>query len=564
MSIRIAFRGPQPYNWLNSSLKVSLKLDPISRMFTYIVVLIATLPLATKYLINQLNDENYQFCLPYLACLVWIGWHRLSIESFRSFRPLPSDIVLMLATWVVSAISIALNYPKGGYLAFQLGSLLGIKLLFDASGFVKVIPIFIASLLVLSPPFGILELITTQLQGMVVQVAHNVLLSANVLHRISGNIILLGDRPLLVAEACSGIRSLVSIISLSICFCLYRNHSWVRSAGLFSISILVVIILNLFRILFIVFMIHEYRLDFTLGLKHTLLGLFIFLGGLLVILGTDNLLDNFREFLAKRQDSPKRSDSEPELNFEEEPETELLTSIKPNRIWPNLSHLGIALLVLFIPCALLQGRIMVREGTSFLINTNDFGHLPLLDKKTFPNLDGWKLIKGPEIVEDQKLLGQGIQSQFWIFEKGGLVARMAIDEPFHGFHDLAFCYRNVGWDQKDQKDNRSQDGKFQMEVNYFRPPNQRLFLLFGHIDPSGNWLLPNTLLGNYMDAIRNRISETLIKATPTDGSRINFQLQMSCVTGHDLSTAERNDLKELFELIRNEVQKWPELGKKSN
>jgi|GEM_PF-6257334 len=524
-------------------------------MLAFLVVLITSAPLALKYLFSQLVDENYQFSLPYLACLVWIGWVRLKNVSYRVYRPLASDYVLVALVWFAATASIVLNLPKGGYISFILAITLGIKLLFDAHGFRAVLPVLLAAFVVVSPPFGLLEQITTSLQRMVVEVAHYTLLATNVLHRISGNIILLGDRPLLVAEACSGIRSLVSIISIGVCYCLYKEHSWMRSLTLFGISLVVVTILNLFRILFIVLTIQAYGIDFTMGIKHEILGLIGFLSGLLVILGTDNLLDGLRDFLAPKVILRNPSDSAPEIDLE--PEYSELPHVKPSRVWPKLGTTGIALLVIFVPSLLLQARVLVREGTRFILPGEGIGHLELLSKRAHLDLDGWKSIQGPEIIEDERLAGTGVQSQFWLFKKGEMTVRIAIDEPFKDFHPLNFCYRFVGWDQKEFKESRSTDGKFRVEVHFFKPPNLRLFLIFAHVDRFGQWQVPNSTMGNYLDLIRQRLSETFIYSV-NPATKHNYQIQMSCISRHDLTKQQENDLRDLFELFRNEIQKWPE------
>ena len=328
---------------------------------------------------------------------------------------------------------------------------------------------------------------------------------------------------------------------------------------MFLVSILVVTLLNIFRILFIVFMIYYYRLDFTMGLKHEILGFAMFACGLVVILGTDKVFDGLKEWLSK----PRKvafTDDDPQAQIDDEEESSLIKPTKPQKTIPPLGILTTLIPFLFLPVGLFETKILISQSLGYLVGSlGEVGHLAL-QKKLFENeLDGWKLVSGPEIVEDPTLLGQGVQSQFWIFEKGGLRARLAVDEPFHGFHNLAFCYRNVGWQQNSESGATSKSGNYRKEVVYFKPPNKRLFLLFGHVDENGSWIIPETAMAKYWDAIRQRISTTIFTFGAERPSGNNYQVQLSCQSNHELSRQQRIDLTDLFESARDAIARWPEI-----
>ena len=530
-----------------------------SLMNAFICLITATVPLACAFLFGQLNDENYQFSLPYLASLVWIAWQRFRESSFRVSPPNLLDVCLIVLVWGVCAAATVLNYPRGAFLGFLLSIFMVGRLLLEKGSFYRFLPILLAGMLVIPPPLGLLDSLTSALQSMVVSVCHHVLLSIGLLHRVTGNVILLADRPLLVAEACSGVRSLVSIVGLSFCYCLFQERSWQRSFIMFLISIAVVTLLNIFRILFIVFMIYYQGLDFTMGLKHELLGFVLFASGLVVILGTDQFFEGLREWLSK----PRKvafTDDDPQAQIEEEEDHTAHNPPKPNRLLPPLGVWAIMIPILFVPVGLFEAKLVINQYMGYFGGAlGETGHLQL-QKKLFQNeLDGWKVVSGPEVVEDATLLGQGVQSQYWIFEKGGLRARLALDEPFHGFHNLAFCYRNVGWQQNSENGVNSKSGSYRKEVIYFKPPNKRLFLLFAHIDEKGNWILPETAMAKYWDSIKQRISSTVFNMGSGVASGTNYQIQLSCQTNHELSSQQRTDLTDLFEAAREAIAKWPEI-----
>ena len=531
------------------------------RMIPFICLLLATAPLAISFLFGQLNDDNYQFSLPYLACLAWLGWDRFQSVSFRTTLASWWDWSLVVGIWLVCAGATILNYPRGAFFGFFLSLILVGRLLLDSGSLGRILPVLLAGFVVIPPPFGFLDTLTSNLQTMVVAVCHHVLLSMDLFHRVTGNVILLPDRPLLVAEACSGIRSLVSIAALSICYSLFQERSWQRAIGLFITSVIVVTILNVFRILFIVLVIHYQKIDFTMGLKHEILGFALFASGLIVILGTDQLFEGLREWLVP----PKKvafSDDDNQVAAEAvAPSVELLLGYKPKNVIAPLGVLCWVIPVLFVPLGLLEAKILASQSFRIFGAGEAVGHLRLQVNMFKGELDGWKLLSGPEIVEDSKLLGQGIQSQFWIFGKGGLVARLAIDEPFHGFHNLAFCYRNVGWEETGLVESIAKEGRFRVEANYFKPPNRRLFLLFGHVDTRGNWLQFETALARYWGSARDRISENFFTLGSTNPLGDNYQIQLSCQSNHELSGQQKTDLCDLYEEARETIGKWPSINR---
>lgn len=522
-------------------------------MISFLFAWLTSFPLTAKFLLSQLDDENYQFCAPYLVFLIWLGWGRIKPLEIPEFRLKLPNLLVLMATWIVLALAIALDVPKAGYLGWVLCGFLGCTLFLPQNRLLPLLPIFLASLLVIPLPFGLLEKTTSFLQGQVVWVAHQALLAFNILHNVTGNVILLADRPLLVAEACSGIRSLVSIIALSICYNLYRSHSWPRSLALLLLSLIVVLFLNLFRILFIVLILSIYGVDFTMGWKHEALGILCFVVALMVIIGSDSILEGFKAWITGIPAGTPSAEDGPLETIEE-----TKGKLEPRFSNYKLGFFGWILAACFLPLFLLQAKILATEGVAFMEGGGNT-HLPLLAGKTnLTDLAGWKLVQGPEVAKDEKILGQGVQSQFWVYQKLGMTARISIDEPFRGFHDLSFCYRNVGWDQKDPNNPAPHNGKFAVESGFFKAPNLHLLLYFGHVDTAGNWIAPRSSLGSYLDTIRDRLARNFLGVGPRY-TGWNYQVQLSCITGQQLSSLQKNELKELFEEFRSRVEQFPEI-----
>ena len=91
-----------------------------------------------------------------------------------------------------------------------------------------------------------------------------------------GNIILLPDRPLEVAEACSGMRSLISLMAMGAIFGYMSQPKFWGKMAIFLLAIPVAVIGNVVRVFLTAMIAYVGQLDPTTEPYHTLLGLSVF------------------------------------------------------------------------------------------------------------------------------------------------------------------------------------------------------------------------------------------------------------------------------------------------
>ncbi len=92
-----------------------------------------------------------------------------------------------------------------------------------------------------------------------------------------GNVIHLADRTLQVVRACSGMRSIISLLTLSAVFGYLTLRSNLLRSLLFLSGIPVAIIVNIVRVLLMLLAFHYVSIDLTKGHYHLMLGMFVFL-----------------------------------------------------------------------------------------------------------------------------------------------------------------------------------------------------------------------------------------------------------------------------------------------
>ena len=101
---------------------------------------------------------------------------------------------------------------------------------------------------------------------------------------LEGNVINMPGRVLEVVQACSGLRSLISLLTLSLIFGYFSLKSnWLRSV-LFVSGIPAAIVVNIIRVFFMVLAFYYFNLDLTKGLIHTIYGMVIFFLAIIIIL----------------------------------------------------------------------------------------------------------------------------------------------------------------------------------------------------------------------------------------------------------------------------------------
>ncbi len=229
------------------------------------------------------KDPNFShgFFVPlFSSFLIWQDRERLSrIPAAPSFWGLP---ILVLA------VTVLLLGVWGAELFLSRVSLLlviaGLVIFFQGWDFFRAVLFPWAFLLLMIPlPAIIFNQITFPLQLLASKVAAAVLPLAGVPVLREGNIINLPAMPLEVAEACSGIRSLLSLATLAIIYgYMMEKRVWVRVV-LALASIPIAVVANSFRIVGTGLLVQYWDPDKAQGFFHEFSGWLVFVVSLLML-----------------------------------------------------------------------------------------------------------------------------------------------------------------------------------------------------------------------------------------------------------------------------------------
>jgi exosortase len=124
-----------------------------------------------------------------------------------------------------------------------------------------------------------------------------------------GNVIELARMKLQVVEACSGIRSLVSLAALAVVYVYFTETRWWRRIVLVVAVIPIAIIANALRVAGTGVLAHYRGVQAAEGFLHSFSGLMVFLVAVLLLIGLAQLLTLMERFWSRRRNLAEKVES---------------------------------------------------------------------------------------------------------------------------------------------------------------------------------------------------------------------------------------------------------------
>jgi len=245
-------------------------------------------------LINDwIVDGNYShgwLIVPIAAYLVWERRARLVATPIA-----PSGLGLVVFAFGILMLLAGL---KGSEFFISRVSMIvtlaGMILFLFGWGYLRILMFPLAFLLLMIPiPAIVFNRIALPLQMLASRVGESAISAANIPVLREGNVLILANTSLEVAEACSGIRSLVSLITLGIVFGYFADpRGWVRTLIVLS-TIPVAILSNGARVAGTGILAHYWGPAAAEGFFHEFSGWVVFIVAFIMILIIQRLILRF-------------------------------------------------------------------------------------------------------------------------------------------------------------------------------------------------------------------------------------------------------------------------------
>jgi exosortase len=247
-------------------------------------------PVIPGLVAQWLNEPEYShgILVPFISA--YLIWSRRDALRAVPLTPGYAGLgVIALATlmYLAGSVGADLFLQRSSFVVMLAGAVL-----FVAGPIALRLVLFPLTLLLLMIPLpGILfNAIAFPLQLFAAQVASRVLELCDVPVFREGNVMHLAAASLDVEEACSGIRSLMSLTTLSIVYVYLIHKSWISRVLLVAAVIPIAIIANVFRVTVTGLLAHYASVETAMNVFHTASGITVFLAAAAMLFGFSHLL----------------------------------------------------------------------------------------------------------------------------------------------------------------------------------------------------------------------------------------------------------------------------------
>jgi exosortase B len=286
----------------------------VMRLLPYLPIMVglALLYLPSLYdLFTGIWAQDEQFHGPIvLAISLWLlqrNWARMEQVSQGE---LPSAW-----GWPLVAIALFL-YALGrsqGIGIFEVGSVIwllaGLLLLLRGSRALKAQWFALFFMLFMVPlPAQVVDLVTMPMKMAVSYVAENVLYLAGYPIGRNGVVLQIGQYMLLVADACAGLHTLLTLEALGLLYLnLVRRDSLFRNIALAVLIVPISFTANVIRVMALSLITYHFGNEAGQGFLHGFAGMVLFLSALLLIISTDTLLQFFEGLRKRARTQPQQA-----------------------------------------------------------------------------------------------------------------------------------------------------------------------------------------------------------------------------------------------------------------
>ena len=265
-------------------------------------VLALLLPSAAHLWKTLWDEEAYAHGPIVLGILAWVVY-KIRPPSIGS-TTVASQVIgfaLLLAGLGMYVVGRSQNLPVVDLTAF-LPILFGAVLMLGGKAALRTywFPLLFMVFLIPLPGF-LLDMMTLPLKEKVSVLAESLLYQAGLPIGRTGVMLTIGQYQLMVADACSGLNSMFSLSAMGILYLYLMGHSSpARNIILVLLILPIAFLANLIRVIFLILLTYYFGDEAGQGFLHGFAGMFLFVIGLTLLFGIDNLLGKIGFFADKK------------------------------------------------------------------------------------------------------------------------------------------------------------------------------------------------------------------------------------------------------------------------
>lgn len=246
------------------------------------------------------DDPNYShgFLIPFIS--LYLLWERKDALKNIEFK----SSLLGLPVLIFGLFVLVVGLVGAEYFTMRFSMLIviaGLVLFMGGKKLFWIVSLPLGYLVFMIPfPYIVYDAIAFPLKLFAAKNAVMILQAMSVSVFREGNIIYLASTTLEVADACSGIRSLISLIALGVALAYFTHKSWFRRLGVVAFSVPIAIFVNVMRVVITGALAHFIDPKLATGFFHEFSG-FLMFGVAMAMLIAINFA--FFRFMPRRQSS---------------------------------------------------------------------------------------------------------------------------------------------------------------------------------------------------------------------------------------------------------------------
>jgi len=236
------------------------------------------------------HDENnsHGFLVPLVS--LYVAWERRDALRRLAVRPSAGGgalLVLGILVLVAGGVG-AVQYVERVSVIVVLAGLIAFNL---GWGHLKALSFPVLYLLLaIPPPAMVLNQVAFPLQLLAARGAEQLLFALGIPVLREGNVIELAHTTLEVAEACSGIRSLVSLLALALCVAYFFHRGWVARTVLTLSAVPIAVVTNVARVAGTGVLVQYFGVEAAEGFYHSFSGWFLFMAAMVLLVAESVLI----------------------------------------------------------------------------------------------------------------------------------------------------------------------------------------------------------------------------------------------------------------------------------
>ena len=378
------------------------------------------------------HDENYShgFLVPLIAAyFLSTRWTEL-----KETRALPSKIgLLVLSAGLLQLLAAWLGSEYFTMRSSLVVLLVGLVISFFGIAVVRKVSFPLAYLLFMVPiPYIIYDAAAFPLKLFVTKVSVATLKLSGVSVLREGNIIMFPSTTLEVADACSGIRSLLSLLALAVAFAFFLQMAPWKRWLLICSAVPIAVCTNALRVIVTGFLAQYWGAQAAQGFFHEFAGLVVFGMAMVLLVGLGSLLAR----KSKRTDAEAESAAANVYSECAVPLPEPVQELESSSCRP--AWIPICLIMMAVGLYLnLHQDISVPMNTSFSAFPSDIGGWRMTGE-SFLSDSVQKVLKATDTVSRQYVSNDGKKVSLYIGYHGGGKESGEIHSPKH-------CLPGSGW-----------------------------------------------------------------------------------------------------------------------